>query len=231
MEGEVPSLENCTDLVVVDLGDNNLSRQIPTWMGQSLTKLEILRLWSNEFNGIIPFSLCTLAAIHVLDLSHNNISRGLLHCFNNISQRANDPSFIIIELMWKGIEIEFGKNVAGMRSIDMSNNCLVGEIPHSIASMTELISLNLSRNKLTGKLPENFGNMKMLESFDLSRNQISDKIPASFASLNFLSVLDLSHNNLSGRIPLGTQLQGFSASCCSIYESYCMSHSINVYIM
>ncbi|XP_040368243.1 receptor-like protein EIX2 isoform X2 [Rosa chinensis] len=195
--GELPSLENCTRLSIVDLGNNNLSGKIPTWIGQSLPKLVILRLRSNEFSGIIPLSLCTLAAIHVLDLSHNNISGGLPHCFNNISQSANNhhihyPSFTNVlvnsELMWKGIEREFGKNLAGMRSIDMSSNCLMGEIPQSIANMTELKSLNLSRNYLTGKLPENFGNMKMLESLDLSRNQIS------------------------GRIPSGTQLQGFNAS-------------------
>ncbi|KAM5573193.1 hypothetical protein ABKV19_012966 [Rosa sericea] len=214
--GELPSLENCTGLWMVDLGNNNLSGKIPTWIGQSLTNLVILRLRSNEFNGIIPFSLCSLASIHVLDLSHNNISGGLPHCFDNITALAHDSigalSYFELELVWKGIEIEFGKNLAGMRSIDMSSNYLTREIPPSIASMTELKSLNLSRNKLMGKLPEDFGNMKMLESLDLSRNQISGKIPASFASLNFLSVLDLSHNNLSGRIPLGTQLQSFDAS-------------------
>ncbi|XP_040367330.1 receptor-like protein EIX2 [Rosa chinensis] len=212
--GELPSLENRTSLLMVDLGNNNLSGKIPTWICQTLPNLAILRLRSNEFNGIIPFSLCTLAAILVLDLSHNNISGGLPHYFSNITALADDFGYddVIVELVWKGIEIEFGENLAGMRSIDISSNYLIGEIPPSIASMTELISLNLSRNKLTGKLPEDFGNMKMLESLDLSRNRISGKIPTSFASLNFLSVLDLSHNNLSGRIPSGTQLQGFNAS-------------------
>ncbi|XP_062027293.1 receptor-like protein EIX1 [Rosa rugosa] len=214
LSGKIPSsLENCTRLSIVDLGNNNLSGKIPTWIGQSLPNLVILRLRSNEFNGIIPFSLCNLATIYVLDLSHNNISGGLPHCFNNITALADDTRAygFIVELVWKGIEIEF-PNITGLRSIDISSNYLIGEIPPSIASMTGLKSLNLSRNKLTGKLPEDFGNMKMLESLDLSGNQISGKIPTSFASLNFLSVLDLSHNNLSGRIPSGTQLQGFNAS-------------------
>ncbi|XP_062029572.1 receptor-like protein EIX2 [Rosa rugosa] len=211
--GELPSLENCTGLLMVDLGNNNLSGKIPTWIGQSLTNLVILRLRSNEFNGIIPFSLCKLATIHVLDFSHNNISGGLPHCFNNITALADDSGVydVIVELVWKGIEIEF-PNITGLRSIDISSNYLIGKIPQSIANMTQLISLNLSRNNLMGKLPENFGNLKMLESLDLSRNQISGKIPASFASLNFLSVLDLSYNNLSGRIPTSTQLQSFDAS-------------------
>ncbi|KAM5573196.1 hypothetical protein ABKV19_012969 [Rosa sericea] len=213
--GELPSLENCTGLLMVDIGNNNLSGKIPTWIGQSLTNLVILRLRSNEFNGIIPFSLCNLATIHVLDLSHNNISGALPHCFNNITVLADDVvQFynLVVELVWKGIEIEFTNNLWHLRSIDISSNSLVGEIPESIMSMQNLISLNFSRNKFTGKLLENFGNMKKLESLDLSRNHICGKIPTSFASLNFLSVLDLSHNNFSGRIPLGTQLQGFNAS-------------------
>nr|GMD57371.1 LRR receptor-like serine/threonine-protein kinase GSO1 [Ipomoea batatas]GMD75096.1 LRR receptor-like serine/threonine-protein kinase GSO1 [Ipomoea batatas]GMD79992.1 LRR receptor-like serine/threonine-protein kinase GSO1 [Ipomoea batatas] len=56
-------------------------------------------------------------------------------------------------------------------------------------------------------------NMKLLESLDLSRNQLSGKIPPSISSLSTLSVLDLSYNSLTGKIPLGTQLQGFNASC------------------
>ncbi|PRQ18505.1 putative non-specific serine/threonine protein kinase [Rosa chinensis] len=144
--GELPSLENSTRLSIVDLGNNNLSGKIPTWIGQSQPNLAILRLRSNEFNGIIPFSLCSLAGIHVLDLSHNNISGGLPDCFNNITALANDTGVgEIVELMWKGIEREF-PNLMGMRSIDISSNYLIGEIPPSIASMTELISLNLSRN-------------------------------------------------------------------------------------
>ncbi|PRQ18594.1 putative non-specific serine/threonine protein kinase [Rosa chinensis] len=109
--GELPSLENCTNLLMVDLGNNNLSGKIPIWIGQSLTNLVILTLRSNQFNGIIPFSLCSLVTIHVLDLSHNNISGGLPHCFSNITSLADDSRFdgFIVELVWKRIEIEWGK--------------------------------------------------------------------------------------------------------------------------
>ncbi|KAL6178482.1 hypothetical protein ACLB2K_050000 [Fragaria x ananassa] len=171
-----------------------------------------LRLRSNQFSGIIPSSLCNLATIHVLDLSHNNISGGLPRCLNNITALAVDIVFGVgVELIWKGIKREFGNNLLQVRSIDISSNSLVEEIPESITSMEKLTSLNLSGNNLMGKLPENFGNMKMLESLDFSRNQISGGIPASFSKLNFC-VLDLPHNNLSGRIPLGTQLQSFNAT-------------------
>ncbi|XP_040367358.1 receptor-like protein EIX2 [Rosa chinensis] len=211
--GELPSLENCTKLGVLDLGANKLSGKIPPWIGQSLTQLFVLRLRSNEFHGIIPSSLCSLSSIHVLDLSQNNLSGALPHCFSNITASSDDTSvFGFVEIVWKGVEIEFGGNLAHVRSIDISSNHLVGDIPENITSMLMLNSLNLSGNNLTGKVPEKFGNLNSLESLDLSRNQISGRIPSSFSSLNFLSVLDLSYNDLSGRIPLGTQLQSFNAS-------------------
>ncbi|TQD81582.1 hypothetical protein C1H46_032820 [Malus baccata] len=118
----------------------------------------------------------------------------------------------LVQLTWKGIQIEFGENLHHLRSIDISCNNLSGDIPESVTSLLKLISLNLSRNSFTGVLPNKFGQLEMLESLDLSRNQISGSIPPSFSSLHYLSVLDLSYNNLSGRIPLSTQLQSFNAS-------------------
>ncbi|CAN6569540.1 unnamed protein product [Malus baccata var. baccata] len=219
LSGELPSLENCTELRVVDLGANKLSGKIPTWIGPSLTKLLVLRLKSNEFYGSIPLSLCSLPALHVLDFSKNNLSGALPHCLPNItalysmSPEVKDNSEVgFVQLVWKGILIEFGENLKLLRSIDISSNNLSGDIPESVTSLLRLISLNLSSNNFTGVLPNNFGQLEMLESLDLSRNQISGCIPPSFSSLHFLGVLDLSYNNLSGRIPVSTQLQSFDAS-------------------
>ncbi|XP_068314736.1 receptor-like protein EIX1 [Pyrus communis] len=219
LSGELPSLENCTELRVVDLGSNKLSGKIPTRIGLSLKELLVLRLKSNEFYGSIPLSLCSLPALHVLDFSNNNISGALPHCLANITALSSmspevEDNIIVgfVQLTWKGIQIEFGENLKRLRSIDVSNNNLSGDIPESVTSLLKLISLNLSRNSFTGVLPNNFGQLEMLESLDLSRNQISGSIPPSFSSLHYLSVLDLSYNNLSGRIPLSTQLQSFNAS-------------------
>ncbi|KAM1163129.1 hypothetical protein ACFX2B_002010 [Malus domestica] len=130
-----------------------------------------------------------------------------------MSPKVVDDSVVgFVQLVWKGILIEFGENLKLLRSIDISSNNLSGDIPESVTSLLKLISLNLSSNNFTGVLPNNFGQLEMLESLDLSRNQISGSIPPSFSSLHFLGVLDLSYNNLSGRIPVSTQLQSFDAS-------------------
>uniref|UniRef100_A0A803PQ14 Argininosuccinate lyase n=1 Tax=Cannabis sativa TaxID=3483 RepID=A0A803PQ14_CANSA len=217
LSGEVPSLEDCKELRVIDLGRNKLTGMLPTFQGQSLPNLLVLRLRHNEIHGSLPLSLCSLPALHVLDLSENNISGSLPECLNNITAMSSDVNDNIIiglvQVVWKGIEIEFGQNLKHLRSIDISSNNLGGKIPETFTSLLKIISLNLSRNHLTGTIPEKFDKLSSnLESVDLSRNWLTGSIPTSFSSLNFLSYLDLSYNNLSGRIPKGTQLQSFDAS-------------------
>ncbi|XP_031093130.1 receptor-like protein EIX1 [Ipomoea triloba] len=232
--GEFPvSLQNCTSLVVLDLGNNYLSGGIPAWIGESLIDLNILCLDSNELKGSIPINICQLQSIQVIDLSSNHLSGSIPTCFNSLMTKFDEliPNtetfgysqqiygildstkevFFDYEwLVWKGTEVEYSKNLKFMKLIDLSNNKLVGEIPVQITDLHMLNSLNLSRNKLTGSIPNKIGQMSSLESLDLSNNQLSGAIPFSLASISFLAHLDLSNNNLSGCIPLGTQLQGFT---------------------
>ncbi|XP_024027554.1 receptor-like protein EIX1 [Morus notabilis] len=215
--GELPSFKNLhRELVLLDIGDNRISGRIPEWSGQSLPSLTVLRLRSNELSGGIPTSFCSFPALQVLDLSLNNLSGDLPHCLGNMTAMLSEGragGFIdFASVMWRGIELEFRRNLELMRSIDISSNYLSGEIPDNITSLRALHNLNLSRNSLRGSIPVNFGQLNMLESLDLSRNQLSGTILASFSSLNFLSHLDLSHIRLTGRIPLSTQLQSFDAS-------------------
>ncbi|MBA0570798.1 hypothetical protein Golob_004406 [Gossypium lobatum] len=130
--------------------------------------------------------------------------------------------------------LEYGTNLNLVRSMDLSNNKLSGEIPVEVTSLVELISLNLSHNLLTGIIPEKIGEMRSLESVDFSVNKLSDSIPESMSSLSFLSHLNLSYNNLSGEIPLGTQLESFDPSSYNGNHLYGLplpkKHSANVAI-
>ncbi|XP_019167426.1 PREDICTED: receptor-like protein 12 isoform X2 [Ipomoea nil] len=233
-DGEFPVfLQNCTSLLVLDLGNNYFTGGIPASIGESLKELKILCLDSNELKGSIPINICQLQSIQIMDLSSNHLSGSIPTCFKSLMTKYDEwmpnaetygssqqtygildsfeESFFDYEwLMWKGIEVEYGKNLRFMKLIDLSSNKLVGEIPVEITDLHMLNSLNLSRNKLTGSIPDKIGEMRSLESLDLSNNQLSGAIPPSLASISFLAHLDLSNNNLSGCIPLGTQLQGFT---------------------
>ncbi|KAB2009598.1 hypothetical protein ES319_D10G177900v1 [Gossypium barbadense] len=227
LSGEIPlSLNNCTDLIILDAGENELHGSIPRWIGDSLRKLVVLSLRSNKFSGYIPDKLCTIGSLQVLDLVDNNLIGSIprrvskfqaMAKFNGsmgtaISYVIGAGTFVATIVM-KGQMLEFGTNLNLVRSMDLSNNKLSGEIPVEVTSLFELQTLNLSHNLLSGTIPDRIGELRSLESVDFSVNKLSGSIPESMSYLTFLSHLNLSFNNLSGVIPSSTQLQSFDSSC------------------
>ncbi|KAH7521233.1 hypothetical protein FEM48_Zijuj07G0011400 [Ziziphus jujuba var. spinosa] len=130
----VISLDNCTTLQFSDIGDNNLSGNIPTWIDESLTNLVVLGLKSNKFNGSMPLSLCNLSSLQILDLSKNRISGLIPSCIQNFTSMAQKgPNETVVSdfayydgsnhgrcykkkyadsswIVWKGMECRYEKN-------------------------------------------------------------------------------------------------------------------------
>ncbi|XP_035542747.1 receptor-like protein EIX2 [Juglans regia] len=227
MLGDLPmSLQNCTSLRLLDLTENHFSGSLPTWLGNSYYDLVVLMLRSNKFSGSIPQELCHLTSLQILDLARNNFSGHIPRCFGNFSAMARqDDSSGVFDfllplktltetavLVTKGREYKYySQTLALVKSMDLSSNNLIEEIPKGVTSLYSLRFLNLSANKLNRGIPDNINAMRLLESLDLSWNQLTGAIPQSLASLTSLSHLNLSYNNFSGRIPSGTQIQTFSA--------------------
>ncbi|XP_059656556.1 receptor-like protein EIX2 [Cornus florida] len=232
LEGEIPpSLGNCSGLNSIDLGDNRLSGNLPLWIGENATDFWKIRLRSNSFSGNIPLKWCNLPILHILDLAHNNLSSVIPNCLGNLTSLVDGNSskwemytlatgrgYYVEEttVVSKGSELQYGKTLLYVNSIDLSGNSLVGEIPEEITSLNALGTLNLSMNHLDGHIPNNIGNLRWLETLDVSNNNLLGPIPQSLSSLTFLAHLNLSHNNLTGRIPSGNQLQ--TLDDLSIYE-------------
>ncbi|KAH9677465.1 LRRNT 2 domain-containing protein [Citrus sinensis] len=215
---------NLSRLAALDLADNSLT----------LPKLVVLSLKSNNFHGNIPFQLCHLSYIQILDISSNNISGTIPKCFHNFTAMTHTTSsnrsitsyyhynlgdenvqmpgiyFDTTYLTWKGSQYEYKSTLGLVKILDLSSNKLGGGVPKEIMDLVGLVALNLSRNNLTGQITPKIGQLKSLDFLDLSRNQFFGGIPSSLSQLSGLSVMDLSYNNLSGKIPLGTQLQSFN---------------------
>nr|XP_027098761.1 receptor-like protein EIX2 [Coffea arabica]XP_027098762.1 receptor-like protein EIX2 [Coffea arabica] len=225
--GRLPSsMQHLSNLVIFDLGDNGLRDTIPAWIGEMSSNLMFLRFQSNNFYGGISDKLCLLSNLQVLNLAHNNLTGYIPHCFNNFSMMVSSEHGSILTITYdttnlqnyKGgneLEYSFG-NLVLIKSISLSTNNLVGEIPDGIMDLAGLQTLNLSHNHLTGRISEKIGNLKRLETLDLSMNEFFGAIPDNLATINSLSFLNLSHNSLSGEIPSGNQLQTLTDP--SIYE-------------
>ncbi|KAL5737668.1 hypothetical protein ACOSP7_030429 [Xanthoceras sorbifolium] len=225
--GVIPfvSLENCTKLEVLDAAENQFAGNVLTWLAERFAGMKILKLRSNNFQGLLPKELCRLSSLQILDLAYNNLFGNIPSCINNFTAMvtvnhsvSNDIYYILhfvehASLVRRGIEYEYSTILNLVRAIDLSKNNISGEIPREVTSLAALQLLNLSHNSLTGRIPHNIGAMREIEDIDFSANQLSGKIPESISNLTFLRYLNLADNKLSGRIPTSTQIQGFEASC------------------
>ncbi|XP_078164545.1 uncharacterized protein LOC144559399 [Carex rostrata] len=213
LTGEFPfDLKFCTRLELLDLGENNFHGIIPDWVGERFYQLQFLRLRSNLFSSNIPSKLTLLNNLQFLDLANNNLSgplpSGLDHFTSMIQLSPANIGYIgeSLNVMAKGLILKY-EHLGDLKSIDLSNNNLIGEIPQEIVVLAGLWNLNLSHNHLMGNIPQEIGNMTSLESLDLRMNNLSGTIPQSMSALYSLAVLNFSYNNLSGSIPTGYQLQ------------------------
>ncbi|KAK4357804.1 hypothetical protein RND71_023414 [Anisodus tanguticus] len=215
LEVKVPtSLERCAYLDVFDIGNNKIQDTFPS--NQTWTKLQIIDLASNNFNGdLLPEYFSDLESM--MPGSKFPVPEYLQVEVLDYGMYYQDR--VTVDL--KGREMEIVKILAIFTSIDFSCNNIQGDIPKVLGDLKLLYLLNLSHNALAGRIPKALGKLTQLESLDLSVNQLSGRIPDELASLTFLSFLlasltflsflNLSFNQLSGRIPRGNQFQTFSA--------------------
>uniref|UniRef100_K3Y1R3 Uncharacterized protein n=1 Tax=Setaria italica TaxID=4555 RepID=K3Y1R3_SETIT len=258
LSGVLPfSLSSCDSLILLDLGENHFEGTIPTWIGSNMHLLVILRLRSNQFSGNIPDGLSQLQRLQMLDLANNKLSGPLPRNIGNLTLMASRQSARIISLTFRGLPADiivyynaslyittkgyerlYSRILYLMKSVDLSDNALTGEIPVEFGALAQLKNLNLSRNRLSGRIPERIGSMDSLESLDISWNHLSGAIPQSMASLHSLSHLNMSYNNLSGKIPQGSQLQtlgdedpyiyaGNKYLCSPLVSESCYEHKLN----
>ena len=235
LSGELPlSFQNLSSLEILDLSYNKLSGDIPSWSGTAFSSLIILKLRTNAFSGAggLLFELSNLTSLQILDLVENNLSGSIpstlgdlmamsdKHIIRHKHKRPskyvrNEEEYFDLDKLIvkaKGQDLEYGKFLYLVVSIDLSSNNFIGEFPKEITKLHGLIFLNLSRNHINGSIPQDISMLHELQSLDLSCNNIYGIIPSSMSSLTFLSYLDLSNNNFFGKIPFTGQMTTFNAS-------------------
>uniref|UniRef100_A0A175YM57 non-specific serine/threonine protein kinase n=1 Tax=Daucus carota subsp. sativus TaxID=79200 RepID=A0A175YM57_DAUCS len=118
---------------------------------------------------------------------------------NGFGQRV-----ISLNLSGFGIEGTISPHIANLsflRTIDLGNNKLRGEIPSQIGNLFHLRVLNLSVNSLEGMIPLNISKLSKLQTLDLMTNKITGQIPQQLGHLSKLVVLKLGQNVFWGEIP------------------------------
>ncbi|AES64029.1 LRR receptor-like kinase [Medicago truncatula] len=173
-------------LLELHLASCNLGALPPSSPFLNSTSLSVLDLSGNHFNSSIPSWMFNMSTLTDLSLSSTSLTRRM-------------PSMLG---RWKLCKLQF---------LYLSYNSLIADMTEMIEAMScsnqSLKSLDLSQNQLFGNLPNSLGQFKNLFSLDLSKNSwnthsgVSGPIPASIGNLSNLNSLSLEGNMLNGTIP------------------------------
>ncbi|XP_052198698.1 receptor-like protein 56 isoform X4 [Diospyros lotus] len=211
-----------TELVTLDISNNNFCGAIPYKIGSSFPKLKLLNMSRNNFEGMIPSSLGDITSLSILDLSNNQLSNKIpvhlaIGCSslevlklssNNLTgpilpPQNNLPNLRLLLLDDnKFTEIpHYLSNSSGLQMLNLSHNHLGGMFPVEFCQFDGLQLLDLSDNNFTGTIPSCF-NVKNLEQIHLSNNMLNGPFPEVFHRLiNNLKLIELSNNHFNGSIP------------------------------
>lgn len=117
----------------------------------------------------------------------------------------------------------FGQKLTQLKQLDLSSSSILGSLPTSLGSLSNLDFLSLFNNSITGTVPFELGKLSSLRVLDLSVNSLTGSIPSTLSDMFNLSLLDLSSNSLSGHIPvefgsiLGLKFLNLSKNSLSSY--------------
>ncbi|KAF8402292.1 hypothetical protein HHK36_013244 [Tetracentron sinense] len=216
------NLGQLSNLEVLDIGSNSLGGIVTETHFSKLSKLKRLDMSSNSFvfklvnsSWIPPFQLeyigmgsCimgprfppwirTQKSLYFLDFSKARISDTVPIWFWNLASRIS-----YIYLSDNQIGGEISNIMLKSESIDLSSNCLKGQLPRLSSNVAVL---RLSKNSISGPLSpilcEKMDEEKNLTILDLSENLLSGELSQCWMNWKFLTYINLGSNNLSGKIP------------------------------
>ncbi|RVW94535.1 Receptor-like protein 12 [Vitis vinifera] len=229
---------NMVSLAYLDLSKNDWEIQgsIPDTFG-NMTSLRTLCLCSNQLEGEIPKSFNNLCKLQTLELCRNNLA-GVLA--KNLLPCAND-TLEILDLSRNRFIGSFPDFIgfSSLTRLELGYNQLNGNLPESIAQLSQLQVLNIPWNSLQGTVSEaHLFNLSKLQQFDLSFNslltlnfssdwvpqfQLTDillascklgpRFPGWLRSEKGVGWLDISGSGISDVIPIGF---GISAPTCIV---------------
>jgi Leucine-rich repeat (LRR) protein len=173
-----------TNLVLLDLGENNFSGKIPDSIGQ-LKRLQELHLDYNIMYGELPSTLSNCTDLIMIDLKSNS--------FNGELSKVNFS------------------NLPNLKTLDLMLNNFSGTIPESIYSCRNLTALRLASNKFHGQFSEGLGSLKSLSFLSLANNSFSNIANALqiLRSPKNLTTLLLGTNFINETMPDEANIDGF----------------------
>ncbi|KAM3283256.1 hypothetical protein P3S67_026901 [Capsicum chacoense] len=190
--GPIPQKLSSAPLSSLDLSNNNLSGNVPSWIDYCrLEGLEVLDLSRNNIVGVVPSCFRASQNLRRVYLSENNLE-GQFDMFSNSSDLK------VLDLVDNNFKLGALRNIEYLL---LDGNILDENFLRSSGVMSSLKVLSVSYCGLNGTLPlQGLCDLKYLEELSLSRDRFTGKLPPCLGNLTFLWVIDLTLNWFSGNI-------------------------------
>ncbi|GLU12672.1 hypothetical protein SLE2022_293340 [Rubroshorea leprosula] len=147
-----------------------------------------------------PYFLHHQNDLRVIDLSHNNITKGFPSWLF-----MNNTGLEVLKLGYNSISepLQLPSHPHfNITILDVTRNGLQGKFPINMSSVFPyLTKFIMPKNSFRDQIHASLGDIKSLKYLKLSNNHFSDSIRESFGCLSSLAYLDLSNNQLSEGIP------------------------------
>ncbi|CAI9780550.1 unnamed protein product [Fraxinus pennsylvanica] len=218
----LPSLTNCRQLKVIEIGNNLFDGMLPKALGNFSTSLQEfyaascgikgmitseignmsnliwLGMGDNEFTGNIPDTLSQLRMLQLLELDYNNLHGSIP---DNLCNLVNLYRLVLENNQLSQRLPTCLGNVTSLRKFFLANNSLSSTIPSTLWTNKEIKIVDLSYNFLNDSLVPQIGIKNGMIKINLSGNQFSGEIPSTIGKLVNLESIIISNNRLIGPIP------------------------------
>ncbi|KAM5585316.1 receptor-like protein 6 [Rosa sericea] len=188
-------LRTSTQLEFLDLSDNQIQGNVPTWvLDVGRNSLSYFNLSHNFLTGTIEQFLWK--NIEFVDLS-SNLLKGKVPI-----PSPSTNLFLMSNNQLTGALPSTICNLTSVQVIDLSNNSLSGRIPQCIGNFSQDLSvLDLHMNQFRGRIPSTFPKGNILRNLGLHGNQLEGTLPQSLINCREMETLDLGDNKLNDTFP------------------------------
>lgn len=206
LSGTIDVLVKMVSLSQAWLQKNDFTGPIPEIPNP--TSLFDLQLRDNQFTGLVPSSLISIANISL----QNNMLQGPLPPFGagvNATRVANnnfcndDPTSPCDAQVTTLLEVAgaLGYPLTLAEAWKGNDACNQWQFITCDPKGKNITLINLGKRGFSGNISPSFANLASLTELYLNGNNLTGPIPGSLTSLSNLQKLDVSNNNLSGEIP------------------------------
>ncbi|RDX69927.1 Receptor-like protein 12, partial [Mucuna pruriens] len=177
----------------LDFSRNNFSSSIPLDIGDQLSATIYLSLSHNGFYGQIPDSMCKASKLQVLELSSNKFE-GTIPTLGVLILRKNKitgsiPDTFPLSCALRTLDVKENQldgqipktlaNCMALEVLDLGSNQIIDAFPCLLKNISTLRVLVVRTNRFHGPIgcPKTKGTWKMLQIVDLAFNNFSGMLP------------------------------------------------------